>query len=58
MAVADAHQDVISQAALVLNKCGGMGAARDVCDLILGAQGLSHDFTQGQQWLKASESDS
>ncbi|MCX7554626.1 HAD-IIIA family hydrolase [Marinicella sp. S1101] len=49
VAVADAHQDVIKQAALVLDKCGGMGAARDVCDLIMDAQGLYHDFTEGHQ---------
>lgn len=49
VAVADAHKEVLTQATLVLNKCGGMGAARDVCDLIMQAQGLSHDFTQGHQ---------
>lgn len=45
VAVADAHEEVKSQAALVLDKCGGMGAGRDVCDLIMKAQNLTHDFT-------------
>ncbi len=45
IAVADAHHEVKSQAALVLDKCGGEGAARDVCDLIMHAQDLVHDFT-------------
>ncbi len=49
VAVADAHEEVKSQAKLVLSKRGGMGAARDVCDLIMNAQGLSHDFTQSNQ---------
>lgn len=49
VAVADAHAEVKSRAALVLDKCGGMGAARDVCDLIMHAQNLSHDFATGQQ---------
>lgn len=45
VAVADAHEEVKAQAVLVLEQCGGMGAAREVCDLILRAQNLSHDFT-------------
>ena len=49
VAVADAHHDVKSEACLVLNKRGGMGAARDVCDLIMKAQGLTHDFCQSKQ---------
>ena len=49
VAVADAHEDVKSQARLVLSKRGGRGAARDVCDLIMKAQGLSHDFSQSSQ---------
>jgi 3-deoxy-D-manno-octulosonate 8-phosphate phosphatase (KDO 8-P phosphatase) len=44
VAVADAHDEVKQQAVLVLDKCGGMGAARDVCDLVMKAQGLAHDF--------------
>lgn len=45
VAVADAHAEVKSKAVLVLDRCGGQGAAREVCDLILEAQGLKHDFT-------------
>ncbi|VAW46047.1 hypothetical protein MNBD_GAMMA02-213, partial [hydrothermal vent metagenome] len=45
VAVADAHDEVKAQATLILDKCGGMGAGRDVCDLIMLAQGLTHDFT-------------
>lgn len=45
VAVADAHDEVKAQASLILDKAGGMGAGRDVCDLIMHAQGLSHDFT-------------
>lgn len=48
-AVADAHEDVIEQAKLVLTKNGGKGAGREFCDLIMKAQGLSHDFTSTQQ---------
>lgn len=49
VAVADAHEEVKSHARLVLTKRGGMGAARDVCDLIMKAQNLSHDFCQSSQ---------
>ncbi len=45
VAVKDAHEEVKAGAVLVLDKCGGMGAGRDVCDLIMKAQELSHDFT-------------
>ena len=45
VAVADAHDAVKAQATLLLDKCGGMGAGRDVCDLIMQAKGLTHDFT-------------
>jgi len=45
VAVADAHDEVKAQAVLVLDKCGGAGAGRDVCDLVMRAQGLTHDFT-------------
>ncbi len=48
-AVADAHEDVLDQATCVLSKKGGEGAARQVCDLIMSSQGISHDFTQGKQ---------
>jgi 3-deoxy-D-manno-octulosonate 8-phosphate phosphatase (KDO 8-P phosphatase) len=49
VAVADAHEDVIKQAKLVLNTCGGRGAARELCDLVMNAQGITHDFTGGTQ---------
>ena len=54
IAVADAHAEVKAQAALILDKCGGMGAGRDVCDLIMQAKGLTHDFTadENQQILQ------
>ena len=34
-AVADAHPKVIERAQLVLNKNGGHGAVRELCDLLL-----------------------
>jgi len=34
-AVADAHPKVIERAQLVLNKNGGYGAVRELCDLLL-----------------------
>ncbi|WP_223788855.1 KdsC family phosphatase [Marinicella meishanensis] len=49
VAVADAHEEVKAVAKLTLAQCGGAGAGRAVCDLIMQAQGLSHDFTQSQQ---------
>ncbi len=49
VAVADAHKDVIEQARLTLSQRGGAGAARELCDLIMHSQGLSHDFTGGKQ---------
>jgi 3-deoxy-D-manno-octulosonate 8-phosphate phosphatase KdsC-like HAD superfamily phosphatase len=33
--VADAHPDVLPHADLVLQKHGGFGAVRELCDLIL-----------------------
>lgn len=39
IAVADAHPLVLSRADLVTHLGGGMGAVREVCDLILQAQG-------------------
>ena len=44
IAVADAHPLVLSRADLVTRLGGGMGAVREVCDLILQAQG--HDDYQ------------
>ncbi len=33
--VADAHEDVKSSADLILSKCGGRGAVRELCDMII-----------------------
>ena len=49
VAVADAHDKVIDAATVVVDKKGGDGAARAVCDLIMDAQGITHDFTAGHQ---------
>ena len=40
IAVADAHPLVLARADLVTRLGGGVGAVREVCDLILQAQGL------------------
>jgi N-acylneuraminate cytidylyltransferase len=37
VAVADAHPEVINKAKLVLNKEGGQGAVRELCDLVINA---------------------
>ncbi|NQS91051.1 MAG: 3-deoxy-D-manno-octulosonate 8-phosphate phosphatase, partial [Chloroflexi bacterium] len=37
VAVADAHPAVIKKADLVLEKKGGFGAVRELCDMILNA---------------------
>ncbi|MCB1583344.1 MAG: 3-deoxy-manno-octulosonate-8-phosphatase KdsC [Marinicella sp.] len=49
VAVADAHDEVIKQAGLVLSKRGGDGAARQLCDLIMYSQGITHDFSDSKQ---------
>ena len=49
VAVSDAHPSVKEQATVVVDKKGGEGAGRLVCDLIMDAQGITHDFTQGHQ---------
>ena len=49
VAVADAHQKVLDVATVVVDKKGGDGAARAVCDLIMDVQGVTHDFTAGHQ---------
>lgn len=41
IAVADAHPLVLAKAELVTRLGGGVGAVREVCDLILQAQGLA-----------------
>lgn len=38
LAVADAHEDVLATAHWISDHNGGMGAARQACDLLLGAQ--------------------
>ncbi|MFK8067328.1 MAG: 3-deoxy-manno-octulosonate-8-phosphatase KdsC [Gammaproteobacteria bacterium] len=38
--VADAHDFVQQHADLITKNCGGRGAAREICDLIMDAQGL------------------
>ena len=38
VAVADAHEVAIATARIVTRNCGGRGAVREVCDLILAAQ--------------------
>ena len=48
-AVADAHDEVLAKARLVLSKNGGMGAARELCDLIMQAKGIVHDFSSVKQ---------
>lgn len=40
IAVADAHPLVLARADMVTRLAGGVGAVREVCDLILQAQGL------------------
>ncbi|WP_154223337.1 KdsC family phosphatase [Marinicella rhabdoformis] len=49
VAVADAHRKVLDAATVVVDKKGGDGAARLVCDLIMDVQGITHDFTAGHQ---------
>jgi 3-deoxy-D-manno-octulosonate 8-phosphate phosphatase (KDO 8-P phosphatase) len=49
VAVADAHDDVKDKARVVLSKRGGMGAARELCDLVMQAKGITHDFTNSKQ---------
>ncbi len=49
VAVADAHEEVQAMARLTLTKNGGMGAARELCDLIMQAKGLTHDFRAAKQ---------
>lgn len=40
IAVADAHEWVKSHADFVTNECGGHGAVREVCELIMDSKGL------------------
>lgn len=49
VAVANAHPWVIEQAHWQTTRSGGEGAAREVCDLILQAQGK--DFAERERWF-------
>ena len=40
IAVADAHSVVREQADIITEKCGGQGAVREVCELLLKSKGL------------------
>jgi len=40
IAVADAHSAVREQADIITEKCGGQGAVREVCELLLKSKGL------------------
>ena len=46
IAVADSHERVIEQAHWVTEKCGGRGAAREVCELIMAGQGTLENAIQ------------
>lgn len=49
VAVANAHPWVAEQAHWLTSKAGGQGAAREVCDLLLHAQG--HDQAERERWF-------
>lgn len=48
IAVADAHEAVIERSHWTTPKAGGVGGARDACDLILEAQGKLQAMVEGQ----------
>lgn len=48
IAVADAHNEVIQRAHWTTPHNGGMGGARDVCDLIMETQGTLQAMVEGQ----------
>jgi 3-deoxy-D-manno-octulosonate 8-phosphate phosphatase (KDO 8-P phosphatase) len=48
IAVADAHHEVIRRAHWTTPHGGGLGGARDVCDLIMQAQGTLQAMVDGQ----------
>ncbi len=48
IAVADAHAEVIHRAHWTTPKAGGLGGARDVCDLLMGAQGTLQAMIEGE----------
>lgn len=41
IAVADAHESVLARVRLVTRQSGGLGAVREVCDMILAAKGIA-----------------
>lgn len=47
IAVADAHPEAAARADWQTSRPGGRGAAREVCDLLLRAQGKSDDLLEG-----------
>ena len=47
LAVADAVDEVKAEAAFVTTRPGGHGAVREICDLILAAQGLDDKALDG-----------
>lgn len=49
VAVADAHEDVLKIAKWVTKNGGGKGAGRELCDLIMAAQGNTVDFAEFSQ---------
>ena len=48
IAVADAHSVVCEQADMITEKCGGQGAVREVCEMILKSKGLWDSLIE--QW--------
>lgn len=48
VAVADAHHEVIQRAHWTTPHAGGLGGARDICDLIMSAQGTLQAMVDGQ----------
>ncbi|WP_227429659.1 KdsC family phosphatase [Psychrobacter sp. I-STPA6b] len=44
--VPNAHQEVLSRVMMVTSRTGGMGAVREVCDLILKGHGVYDDYIQ------------
>jgi 3-deoxy-D-manno-octulosonate 8-phosphate phosphatase (KDO 8-P phosphatase) len=48
IAVSDAHPEVIQRAHWTTPQAGGLGGARNVCDLIMSAQGTLQAMIEGQ----------
>lgn len=49
IAVADAHSMVREQADIITEKCGGRGAVREVCEMLLKSKGLWSPLIE--QWI-------